>query len=452
MASYFNFRCHFYNDCHCKTHHTCETGETTKCISDRMLPGELRVALRKPPATINLLMTQEALQTQDLLDVVQRTRVSKLCLDFKGQATMLQREHLPRITHLTMTSIVSVDEWVEMQNMKEMRKNQISMQNTLISARNLEFLHISNMNIQRITWREICLAMRNPKLKTLHLGMLLFDDIGFDQELKEAENFHIGLLYSNIKCLNLCWKGECPIMTEIIYRLISASKYRLPNTLDCLSVQTTHYNDSLAEPRQKLPLREFTLYYFNYDDLQKGKDMVCFLSHIEANEIKVVEKLADQFLSRDIYKITDEKEYELLGNAYKEVILFARDVLGHQFCKITFFNHELKVIKIGENTPRKYSHQIAEELRDPTPMYSKKKPRKVYYSVYDSYDYSSESDSRMESESVSDSEMDSESETGSDSDEVSDSGNVSDTVPTVYDSGSESDSETIRGSGSESDD
>lgn len=87
--------------------------------------------------------------------------------------------------------------------------------------------------------------------------------------------------------------------------------------------------------------------------------MVHFLARIRADKLRVVEKLADRFLVGEIHKRTDEGEYDKLGNAYKEVILFARDTLdSDQFNNITFYNHELKVITIKKNTPRKYSYRL----------------------------------------------------------------------------------------------
>lgn len=114
-----------------------------------------------------------------------------------------------------MTSILSIAEWMEMKSMTlEMKQNQNSLQNALISAENLNFLHISNENMQRLTWQKICLALRNPKLEILHLGMLLFEPMDFSSE---AKNFVTGLMHSKLKCLNICWLEGCEMMPKIVF-------------------------------------------------------------------------------------------------------------------------------------------------------------------------------------------------------------------------------------------
>lgn len=83
--------------------------------------------------------------------------------------------------------------------------------------------------------------------------------------------------------------------------------------------------------KKKLILKEFTLYYFNLDNLLEGKYMVDFISQIQADKIKIVEKLSVQHLVKDVYKVTDEEIYRKLNHAYKQVTEYARYSLGEQF-------------------------------------------------------------------------------------------------------------------------
>lgn len=73
--------------------------------------------------------------------------------------------------------------------------------------------------------------------------------------------------------------------------------------------------------------------------------MVDFISQIQADKIKIVEKLSVQHLVKDIYKVTDEEIYRKLNHAYKQVTEYARYSLGEQFDKIIFYNHEKEIIE-----------------------------------------------------------------------------------------------------------
>lgn len=342
MSSYFNFRCRFHGDCSCHdmSWHLCD--KELKCHTLKEYPGGLQKLLMRAPETRSSLLMHEALNIKTLLYVINLTSVSKLYLNFLGQSTLIRRAYLYQVTHLSMTTFMSIAEWTEMKGRAfDMNRNQESMRNILISAEVLKFLHISFMNIQALTWQRICLALNNPKLEILHLGKLLFDSMDFQTE---AGNFVTSLVHSKVKCLTLCWDEGCEMLPKIVFELLNLRPEDLPLPTSCLTIQAPVYRP-LIRHGTKLILKNFTLYYVNLNNPQEGKYMIDFIRQIQADKIRIVEKLSDRYSVGGPYEVTNIRTYRKLKRAYRQVIEYARSTLGEQFDKIKFYNHENRLIK-----------------------------------------------------------------------------------------------------------